>query len=174
MDQRRSPGNLPAQTGIFLGRGHELVNISKELKHPPAVVVISGPPGIGKTSLVLEAAHRNAYRFPGGVAYARAPRLEDIRKANAAEILKALAEALGITPASEKRVDELLYYTSIKPALLLIDNLETLPVDELAKLGNFLRLLGGESAAIAALRPSSKILEDLPTSSPSPCTMGYL
>ena len=66
VEQHLSPGNLPAQTGLFLGRGRELVNISKELKHPPTVVVISGPPGIGKTSLVLEAAHRNASVFPAG------------------------------------------------------------------------------------------------------------
>ena len=143
VEQHLSPGNLPAQTGLFLGRGRELVNICKELKHPPIVVVISGPPGIGKTSLVLEAAHRNAYRFPGGVAYARGPRLEDTRKATATEMLKVLAEALGLMPAPERLFDELLYHTATKPTLLLLDNLETLPVEELARLGDFLRLLGG-------------------------------
>ena len=50
-----------------------------------------------------------------------------------------------------------------KPTLLLLDNLETLPVEELARLGDFLRLLGGESAAHRCPRPSSEILEDLPT-----------
>jgi len=75
----RPKGNLPSQSALFLGRGRELVEISRALAHPPAINVLSGPPGIGKTSLVLEAAHRNAWRFPGGVAYAAGPRPEDIR-----------------------------------------------------------------------------------------------
>jgi len=31
------------------------VEISRTLAHPPAIIVLSGPPGIGKTCLVLEA-----------------------------------------------------------------------------------------------------------------------
>lgn len=97
----RPKGNLPSQSALFLGRGRELVEISSALAHPPAIIVLSGPPGIGKTSLVLEAAHRNAWRFPGGVAYAAGPRPEDIRTATAAEMLTALAGALG--PGADRR-----------------------------------------------------------------------
>jgi hypothetical protein len=160
-------GNLPSQSTLFLGRGRELVEISRALAHPPAVIVLSGPPGIGKTSLVLEAAHRNAWRFPGGVAYAAGPRPEDIRTATAAEMLTALAGALGL-----EQTDDLARYTAAQPTLLLLDNLESLPPGELTRLGNFLRQLGGESAALLALRPSPKILEDLPAARPMPLHSG--
>jgi hypothetical protein len=83
IDECRPKGNLPAQNSHFLGRGRELVDISKDLAHPPKVLVLSGPPGIGKSSLVLEAAWRNGWRFPGGVAYASGPRPEDVRMTRA-------------------------------------------------------------------------------------------
>jgi len=166
VDQRSPPGNLPAQTGLFLGRGRELVDMAHHLSRPPAVVVIFGPPGIGKTGLVLEAAHRNGFRFLGGVAYASGRQFEGSREATAAEMLKDLAEALGLTPEPERLIDELLQKTAREPTLLLLDNLETLPEEERARLAEVLRRLGGESAAIAALRPSSEALEDLPRSRP--------
>ena len=163
----RPKGNLPSQSALFLGRGRELVEISRTLDHPPAVIVLSGPPGIGKTSLVLEAAHRNAWRFPGGVAYAAGPRPEDIRTATAAEMLTALAGALGL-----EQTDDLARYTTVQPTLLLLDNLESLPPGELARLREFLRQLGRESAALLALRPSQKTLEDLPAARPMPLHSG--
>ena len=163
----RPKGNLPSQSALFLGRGRELVEISRTLAHPPAIIVLSGPPGIGKTCLVLEAAHRNAWRFPGGVAYAAGPRPEDIRTATAAEMLTALAGALGL-----EQTTDLARYTTLQPTLLLMDNLESLPPGELARLGNFLRQLGGESAALLALRPSPKTLEDLPAARSMPLHSG--
>jgi tetratricopeptide (TPR) repeat protein len=163
----RPQGNLPSQSALFLGRGRELVEISRTLAHPTAIIVLSGPPGIGKTSLVLEAAHRNAWRFPGGVAYAAGPRPEDIRTATATEMLTALAGALGL-----EQTDDLARYTTAQPTLLLLDNLESLPPGELTRLRDFLRQLGRESAALLALRPSQKTLEDLPAARPMPLHRG--
>jgi hypothetical protein len=96
VDGGRPPGNPPSPRGLFLGRGRELVKISRALAHPPAVVVLSGPPGIGKSSLVLEAANRNGWRFPGGVAYVAGPRPDEARTTTAAEMQTALAGALGL------------------------------------------------------------------------------
>jgi hypothetical protein len=149
-------GNLPAQTGIFLGRGRELAEISKSLSHPPALVVLSGPPGIGKSRLVLEAAYRNAWRFPGGVAYAAGPRPEHHRQVIAAEMLAVLADALGL-----EQTEDLPEYLATNPTLLLLDNLESLQPNEMTMLKEFLQQMGGESAALLALRPSSEILEEL-------------
>lgn len=73
IDDARPDGNLPPGADVgFVGRGAELVEIAQRLDRPPGVIVISGPPGIGKSRLALEAAHRNAWRFRGGVVYAEA------------------------------------------------------------------------------------------------------
>jgi len=167
VDDRRPRGNLPVPSGLFLGRGRELATIARILAHPPAAGVISGPPGIGKSSLVLEAAARQSWRFPGGVAYAAGPRPGDVRAASSAELIATLAGALGLEAA-----DDLLTYTAANPTLLLMDNLESLPPQELDHLGNFLRGLGPESAALLALRPSCAALEDLPIARPMPVHHG--
>jgi hypothetical protein len=82
-------------------------------------------------------------------------------------MLTALAGALGL-----EQTTDLARYTTLQPTLLLMDNLESLPPGELARLGNFLRQLGGESAALLALRPSPKTLEDLPAARSMPLHSG--
>ena len=163
IDRQRAAGNLPTQTAPFLGRGRDLVEISRSLSHPPVMVLLSGPPGIGKTSLIQEAAARNQWRFPGGVAYARGPRPGTT---TAAEMLRDLAGGLGFTPPAGKEAEVLQMHAASHPTLCLLDNLESLPPDEMERLREFLCLLGGESAALLALRPPSRILEDLPSARP--------
>ena len=163
IDRLRAAGNLRMPTGPFLGRGRDLVEISRSLSHPPVVLLLSGPPGIGKTSLILEAALRNQWRFPGGVAYARGPRPGST---TAAEMLRDLAGGLGLAPPAGREAEELQMHAASHPTLFLLDNLESLPADEMEQLRDFLRLLGGESAALLAMRPSSRILEELPSARP--------
>jgi DNA-binding SARP family transcriptional activator/tetratricopeptide (TPR) repeat protein len=62
---------LPDVAG-FIGREAELSVLCNQLAGggPTRVVVIAGPPGVGKSALALHAAHRHAERFPGGQLYA--------------------------------------------------------------------------------------------------------
>jgi hypothetical protein len=142
----------------FFGRGAELVALARRLDRPPCVLLVSGPPGIGKSRLALEAAHRHAWRFPGGVAYAEVPR--ESAFATAAGLLNDLAEALGLAETKDVR-QALLDYAHARPTLFLLDNLETLPPAELASLAGFLERLDGGSAALVTLRPPLPLLEDL-------------
>jgi DNA-binding SARP family transcriptional activator len=65
----RHASQLPAVVGGFVGRRAEMARLSTLLRpdaptpHPP-VVTVSGPPGVGKTALVVRVAHeiRNASR----------------------------------------------------------------------------------------------------------------
>jgi predicted ATPase/tetratricopeptide (TPR) repeat protein len=61
--------NLPVERGAFVGRERALLAIGKALGDGPAVVVLVGPAGIGKTRLALRAAARELPRFgqEGGV-----------------------------------------------------------------------------------------------------------
>ena len=157
---------------FFFGRGKELVKLARILEYPPAVGVITGPSGIGKSALLLEAAHRNAWRFPGGIAFASGPRPEDKRPSTIVDLFTQLAATLGIEATPERVVEAVLEHTALKPTLLLLDNLESLPKVELAALGKSLRGLGSESAALLALRPPRSELEELPTAHPLPLHEG--
>ncbi|HEY1570951.1 MAG TPA: BTAD domain-containing putative transcriptional regulator [Pseudonocardiaceae bacterium] len=64
-----TPSGLPAGRGSWVGRTAELDEIdaavrAAELEGIPALVWISGAPGIGKSALAMEAGRRQAHRFP--------------------------------------------------------------------------------------------------------------
>ncbi|QFZ24350.1 tetratricopeptide repeat protein [Saccharothrix syringae] len=62
------PRQLPARVGHFTGRAGELAALDAALGAPdePPVLVVTGPAGMGKTSLVVQWAHRVVDRFPDG------------------------------------------------------------------------------------------------------------
>ena len=63
---------LPSDVVGFIGREEELSMLWDRLVGggPTRVIVIEGPPGVGKSALALHAAHRHAERFPEGQLYA--------------------------------------------------------------------------------------------------------
>ncbi|MDQ4127315.1 MAG: helix-turn-helix domain-containing protein, partial [Actinomycetota bacterium] len=106
------------------------------------LVTLTGPGGVGKTRLALEAANEVAERFPDGVAFvALAP-------VSAPDLLApSVARALGLREASVKPVRELVHgYLGEKHLLLVLDNFEHLI--EAAP----------EVAALLAAGPSTKVL----------------
>jgi len=63
----QSPSNLPAPTTAFLGRQAELERLKQILTSGNArVVTLTGPGGIGKTRLAVQAARESSDRFPDG------------------------------------------------------------------------------------------------------------
>jgi hypothetical protein len=70
--RRAAPNQLPAELLGFTGRVHELSQLDRLLLRQVEagrVAVLSGPPGVGKTTLVVHWAHRVASRFPDGQLY---------------------------------------------------------------------------------------------------------
>src|SRR6185503_10966277 len=62
----RRRGNLPAPSTSFVGREHELDQISGLLRGH-RVVTLTGPPGVGKSRLALETARSLEQEFAEGV-----------------------------------------------------------------------------------------------------------
>ena len=60
-----TPDLLPRPPRGFTGRAAELDALTRAAGHPEAVVVITGPAGVGKTSLALHWAHQHAGRYDG-------------------------------------------------------------------------------------------------------------
>jgi hypothetical protein len=168
IDDRLPPGNLPSREKFFFGRGRELYDLARNLEQTPLVAVLSGVSGIGKTSLAVEAAHRSAWRFPGGMFFG------DGRGAPSAEfLLRGMAAALDLPlQAGQAPEEPLLARARENPSLFLLDNLEGLPPEDLARLAAFLRRLPRGSAALATLRPSAPVFEDLPEARPQPLARG--
>ena len=96
------PELLPADIADFTGREAEVgwlcdrLHVGDERSSPaPAVAVVSGMGGVGKTSLAVHVAHRLAEVFPDGRLYADL-RSEDAAPLDPTEILARLLRALGV------------------------------------------------------------------------------
>ncbi|MEO3802191.1 BTAD domain-containing putative transcriptional regulator [Nonomuraea sp. B1E8] len=87
--ERPVPAQLPVHLGCFVGRKAELEGLAAA----GAVCVISGPPGVGKSSLALRWAHLHRDRFPGGQLYADLGALDP---AGARAVLPRFLGALGV------------------------------------------------------------------------------
>ncbi|WP_440104002.1 ATP-binding protein [Streptosporangium sp. H16] len=65
------PRQLPAGTRLFIGRGRSLAELDELVAGPPpALVVVHGTAGVGKTTLALHWANAAAGRFPDGQLHA--------------------------------------------------------------------------------------------------------
>jgi len=114
---------LPVPATPFVGRQREVEEVSQLLRGSDLrVLTLTGPGGIGKTRLALEAARRALWRFPDGITWVSLSALRD------AELVGTeLAEALGVEedvgrPLAETLVSAL----DAKQMLILIDNAEHL------------------------------------------------
>ncbi len=74
--RRVRPQQLPAVIADFVGRDKELSHLRSLLSHTPDVagaaqiIVVTGLPGVGKTTLALRAAHEQRHGFPDGCLFA--------------------------------------------------------------------------------------------------------
>ena len=115
------PNNLPAQSTPLVGRETELAEILTRLTSPDVrLLTLTGPGGIGKTRLALEAAADLIDRFEDGVF------LVDLAPIRDPEFVPtAIAQALGLRETSERPLlDELKEQLRVKSILLLFDNFE--------------------------------------------------
>ncbi|PMR62148.1 hypothetical protein C1A38_05285 [Verrucosispora sp. ts21] len=95
------PRQLPAPVSTFVGRSPELMQLDAILSarndgSPATLCVITGSPGIGKTALALQWAHREQGRFPDGQLYLNLRGFGSGTPCTLAEALGSLLGSLGI------------------------------------------------------------------------------
>ncbi|MDQ6746463.1 MAG: tetratricopeptide repeat protein, partial [Actinomycetota bacterium] len=113
--------DLPAPVSSFLGRARELSELA-ELLQRSRLLTLTGPPGVGKTRLALEAARAFAERHPGGA------RLVDLGPIGDPSLLpQALASSLSVqeSPGSSL-MESVVARLRRRPPLLVLDNCEHL------------------------------------------------
>lgn len=121
---RQSPrDNLPLEATPFVGRAEQLAELTRRL-HDPAcrLVTLTGPGGVGKTRLALQAATRQRNLFLDGVYYVELAELT-----TQAQVVPAIGAAVGYRfSGSGAAASQLLHYLRPKEMLLVLDNFEHL------------------------------------------------
>ncbi|MFZ6028581.1 MAG: ATP-binding protein [Chloroflexota bacterium] len=112
---------LPAPLTSFIGAGSLIKKVCGMLRNPAIrLVTLTGPGGVGKTRLGLQAATQIQAEFPDGVCYVS---LEHLKSPE--EVAQRLAQALGIKENNNQPIhDLLLYRLRDTETLLLFDNFE--------------------------------------------------
>lgn len=98
---RVAPRELPHPPRIFVGRGNEVTRVAHGLALPSpasvAVWVISGPGGVGKSSLAVHTAHQVTEAYPDGQLYVDLRgATPGVRPVLPAEVLGRFLRALGV------------------------------------------------------------------------------
>jgi predicted ATPase len=115
-----APGNLPRTRTRFFGRGRELEDIRRLLSGDAPVVTLTGPGGVGKTRLAVEAARELSGEFNDGAFFV------SLAATRAADVPAALAQTLDVTEqAGESPFDALQRRLESSQVLLVLDNFES-------------------------------------------------
>ena len=113
---------LPAPATPLIGRDAERAEVVGLLRSGATrLVTLTGPGGVGKTSLALDVARTLAADFPGGVAVVELAPLQEARL-----VLPAVARALGAPSLGPPLPDSLATFLGNRRQLVVLDNVEHL------------------------------------------------
>lgn len=126
-------GNLPERLTSFVGRDRELGDIVALLGEA-RLVTLTGPGGIGKSSLAVEAARRVAADVSDGAWFVTLDELDEPGR-----VVAAIARTLGLHDGPSRTAAEALpEFLAERSALLVLDNFEHL-LDAAPEVGRLLR-----------------------------------
>ncbi len=116
-----SLGSLPLQPAPLVGRAHEIETARRQLVDGEArLLTLTGPAGVGKTSLAIAVAAELAAAFPHGAWLVELAPLRDPDL-----VLSAIARALDVQAIGDQSVLDLLgQHLRARSLLLVLDNFE--------------------------------------------------
>ncbi|MGC9538271.1 ATP-binding protein [Streptomyces sp. UG1] len=145
-------GNLPAALTTFIGRQCDIAEI-RHLLGAARLLTLTGPGGIGKTRLALEAAAAAGDAFPDGVWLVDLAPVLDPKA-----VVGAAAAALGVRDVGSRPVvEKLAAHLSRRHALIVLDNCEHV-VDASAELAQMLLSAAPRLRILATSRRTLRIV----------------
>lgn len=113
--------NVPAPMGALIGRESELAAVCDLLRRPMVrLLTLTGAPGVGKTRLSIQVAHRMVDAFPDGVVFIRLAPISEPQL-----IVATIAQHIGVAEISGQPLIETLKRSMHgRRMLLLLDNFE--------------------------------------------------
>jgi predicted ATPase/DNA-binding SARP family transcriptional activator len=150
-DEIRTRRRLPAPRTPLIGRRTEVEEVAALLRGPARLVTVTGPGGIGKTRVALQAAHDLAADFADGVVFV------DLAAVRDPELFAdAVAAALELDEEpGRSRLDMLRGHLRRRSVALVLDNFEH--VDEAAPVVASLLDAGEGVAALATSRSALRL-----------------
>jgi predicted ATPase/class 3 adenylate cyclase len=134
-------GNLPDRLTSFVGRDNELAELVA-LAHDTRLVTLTGPGGIGKTSLAIETARSLAQEFRDGAWFVSLATVESPEQVRAT-----IAHGIGIFDGPERSAaSAVLSFLADQSMILILDNME------------HLLAAADEVAAVVHASPASRVL----------------
>ena len=122
VDDTHQPGDLPIPPTRLLGRARELASITARLQSLEVrLLTLTGPGGIGKTRLALEAAAQTQGLFGGGVFFVA---LGDLRDPSL--VAPELAKVIGVVETGPEMVGLLTRRLAGRRSLVVLDTFEHL------------------------------------------------
>ncbi len=112
-------GNVPNRLTSFIGRASDLAQLGALLESS-RLVTLTGPGGIGKTSLAIELARSQAARFPDGAWLVSLDVIDE-----RSQVRSTIARTIGLYDGPERSAAAgLLPYLAERSMLLVLDNFE--------------------------------------------------
>ena len=143
-------GNLPVQPTPFLGRARELAEVIELLRRDDTrLLTLTGPGGIGKSRLAVQAASKLVHTYPGGAWFVELATHRDPDL-----IAPTVATMLDLREGPGSSIQEtLVRHLRRRRLLLVLDNMEQLLPDAASLLGELVAEAPGLDLLVSSREP---------------------
>jgi predicted ATPase/DNA-binding winged helix-turn-helix (wHTH) protein len=142
--------NLPARTTVIVGRSDSMETVSRELSRG-RIVTITGPAGIGKTSLAISTAANLCEGFGDAVLFVDLAPIED-----PSLVISTLASTLGLVLRANDPVTAIVDFLRDERVLIVLDNCEQV-MEAVARLADRILRESGETHMLITSREPLRI-----------------
>jgi predicted ATPase/DNA-binding winged helix-turn-helix (wHTH) protein len=136
--------NLPGTVGEIIGRDALIAAVAARLPQR-RLITLTGPGGVGKTTVALAIADKLYSAYPDGVAFVDLTTITD-----SSMVASTVGSILGCTLSADRPAEDLLQFLGARRLLLLLDNCE--------------HVIGGCAALVATLLKGTREVGILTTS----------